>query len=214
MTRYARRRRNLRPRLGSLVAGLDGRARQRLARVRVRGDVADARPRPAAGRGRRCAARVRRRTGTRPSIPSSGGWCSRPLVLASALLDPAIFGALLEDGTGGGSLLVVLTASSVGAALSRSRTGRTWPTGAARGRRRARPPDDAPDWASWPPRSALPADCGFALSGFALVLLLGVAGMGVLRRPWPRQSAARGWMALGALAGFTWLRDSAASWPR
>ena len=123
-----------------------------------------------------------------------------PLVLASALLDPAIFGALLRDGTGGGSLIVVLTASAVGAALSR--TGRTWPrvllavvaalgllTMLGMGELAAPLSSSRGLWV--------------ALFGFALVLLLGVAGV-VLHRPLPSPIRARSWIALGALAGFAW----------
>ena len=125
-----------------------------------------------------------------------------PLVLASALLDPAIFRALLRDGTGSGSLIVVLTASAVGAALSPSRTGRTWTrvllavvaalgllTMLGMGGLAA-------------PLSS-PRGLWVALFGFALVLLFGVAGV-VLRRPRPSPIRARGWIAFGALAGFSW----------
>ena len=123
-----------------------------------------------------------------------------PLVLASALLDPAIFAALFEDGTGGGSLIVVLTASSVGAALSRS--GRTWP-------RALLAVVAALGLLTMLGMGELAAPLGsprglwVALLGFALVLLLGVAGV-LLRRPVPSPVPTRWWVAFGALAGFTW----------
>jgi hypothetical protein len=44
-----------------------------------------------------------------------------PVLFASALLDPEIFHGLITDGTGGGALIVVATALSVGYVVSRRR---------------------------------------------------------------------------------------------
>lgn len=123
-----------------------------------------------------------------------------PVVLASALADPEVFRGLVEDGTGGGSLLVVLTALSTGHVVAR------------------------PGWT--PVRGLLAAVAGLGLLtmfgmgalaaplltprglwvgllGVALLVVLGLAsalphapGRASLALPW--------WVAGGALGGLTW----------
>jgi hypothetical protein len=123
-----------------------------------------------------------------------------PALFASALLDPGIFSALIRNGEGGGSLIVVATALSSGFVLSR------------RG------------WSITRAACALVAALGLVvlffmgtiaaplttargawacLYGLTLVVLLCLASV----LPYPPVRPPRGpvsWVALGALAGLAW----------
>lgn len=132
--------------------------------------------------------------------PASRGLKLAPAIFGSALLDPHIFIALLRNGTGGGSLIVVATALCSGFALSR----RSWsiaramcavlatlgllvlgaigtmaaPISTARG--------------AW-----------VCLYGLTLVMLLCLASV-LPYQPVRRPPGPVSWVALGALGGLAW----------
>lgn len=123
-----------------------------------------------------------------------------PVLFACALLDPEIFHGLITDGTGGGALIVVTTALSIGYAVSRPR----WSTRRAVGAvvaalgllmiwgigEMAAP-------------AGTPRGTWVSLYGFVFVLLFGLAA--ILPHPATRRSlGARGWVTLGALCGLAW----------
>jgi hypothetical protein len=133
-------------------------------------------------------------------LPASRGLVLAPVIFGSALLDPHIFVALVHNGTGGGSLIVVSTAVSNGYAV----TGPPWSVRQALaafvamlgllvifGMGGMAAPLYTPDgvWVS-------------AL-GFALVLLLGLASA-LAHPPAHGTPGLLGFVALGALIGFTW----------
>ena len=123
-----------------------------------------------------------------------------PVLFASALLDPKIFRGLVTNGTGGGALIVIATALSIGFVLSRCRWSirraacavvgtlgllMIWGIGGMA----------AP--------TSTPLGMWVSLYGFALVLLFGLAAVlpyAPVRGPTPAQ----GWVGLGALVGLAW----------
>jgi hypothetical protein len=133
-------------------------------------------------------------------LPASRGLVLAPVIFGSALLDPHIFVALIHNGTGGGSLIVVATALCSGFVLSR----RGWSIARA--------------------TCALVAALGLlvlgamgtiaapistargawvCLYGLTLVMLLCLASV-LPHQPVRRPSGPVSWVALGALSGLAW----------
>lgn len=133
-------------------------------------------------------------------LPASRGLILAPVAFGSALLDPHIFVALIHNGTGGGSLIVVATALCSGFVLSR----RGWSIARA--------------------ACALVAILGLlvlgamgtmaapistargawvCLYGLTLVMLLCLASV-LPYQPVRRRSGPVSWVALGALGGLAW----------
>lgn len=123
-----------------------------------------------------------------------------PALFASALLDPRIFSALVRDGEGGGSLIVVATAMSSGFVLSR----RGWSiarAGCALVAALGLLVLGSMGTLAAPLTSARGA--WVCLYGLTLVILLCLAS--VLPYPPVRpRSGSRSWVALGALCGLAW----------
>jgi hypothetical protein len=136
----------------------------------------------------------------RAGLPASRGLILAPVIFGSALLDPHIFVALIHNGTGGGSLIVVSTALCSGFVLSR----RGWSIARA--------------------TCALAAALGLlvlggigtmaapistargawvCLYGLTLVMLLCLASV-LPYRPVRRPSGPVSWIALGTLCGLAW----------
>jgi hypothetical protein len=123
-----------------------------------------------------------------------------PVLFASALLDPEIFHGLITDGTGGGALIVVATALSIGYVLS----GRHWSFGrvgcAVVGALGLLMIWGIGGMASPP---STPRGLWVSVYGFVFVLLFGLAAV-LPHPPSRRPLSARGWIALGALVGLAW----------
>lgn len=123
-----------------------------------------------------------------------------PVLFAVALLDPAIFRGLITNGTGGGSLIVIATALSLGYAVSR----RHWSIGraacavvAAFGL--------LVIWGigGMAAPTSTPRGLWVSLYGFVFVVLFGLAAV-LPHPPTRRPSGPVGWVALGALCGLAW----------
>ena len=133
-------------------------------------------------------------------LPASRGLVLAPVIFGSALLDPHIFVALIHNGTGGGSLIVVTTALCSGFVLSR----RGWSIARATCALVA-----ALGLLVLGSMGTLAAPISTArgawvcLYGLTLVMLLCLASV-LPYQPVRRPSGPLSWVTLGALCGLAW----------
>lgn len=123
-----------------------------------------------------------------------------PVLFASALVDPKIFIDLISSGMGGGSLLVIAIALSVGYVLTRTHWSVTRALVAMLGAFGLLITLCMGEMAA---PLGTPRGMWVALYGLALVLLLGMASV-LPYRPLRTSLRAHWWIALGALTGFAW----------
>lgn len=123
-----------------------------------------------------------------------------PVLFAAALLDPEIFHGLVTDGTGGGALIVVATALSVGDAIGRR--GWSWRrvAGAVLGGFGLLVLFGMGGMAA---PTSTPRGLWVCIYGFVFVLLLGFASA-LSHPPAGRRLGIASWIGLGALVGLAW----------
>jgi hypothetical protein len=123
-----------------------------------------------------------------------------PVLLASALLDPKIFIGLITTGMGGGALLVIAIALSMGYVLTRPHWSITRALVAMLGAFGLLIVLGMGEMAA---PLGTPRGMWVGLFGLALVLLLGIASV-LPYRSLRTSLGAHWWIALGALTGFAW----------
>jgi hypothetical protein len=123
-----------------------------------------------------------------------------PVLFASALVDPKIFIGLITEGIGGGSLIVIATALSVGYVLTRARWSTKRALVALLGAVGLLVVFGMGELAA---PLGTPRGMWVGLSGLVLVLLLGIASL-LPYRALRMSLGVHWWIALGALIGFAW----------